>query len=98
MDALLAKIESPRDLQELSAAELEQLAAEMREVLCNLVSSRTAHFRLEPGRRRAVPRPAHHVRFQPRPPDLGHRPSDLSAQADHRPLPRIRHASAPRAA
>jgi 1-deoxy-D-xylulose-5-phosphate synthase len=44
MDHLLSKIESPRDLQGLSLAELEQLAGEMREVLCNLVSSRTAHF------------------------------------------------------
>ena len=44
MDKLLSKIESPRDLQALTAAELEQLAAEMRDVLCNLVSSRTAHF------------------------------------------------------
>jgi 1-deoxy-D-xylulose-5-phosphate synthase len=44
MDHLLSKIESPRDLQGLSITELEQLAAEMREALCNLVSSRTAHF------------------------------------------------------
>ncbi len=44
MDHLLSKIESPQDLQGLSAAELEQLAAEMREALCNLVTSRTAHF------------------------------------------------------
>ena len=44
MDQLLSRIESPRDLQPLSVAELEQLASEMREALCNLVSSRTAHF------------------------------------------------------
>ncbi len=44
MDELLSKIESPRDLARLSLAELEQLAGEMRDVLCNLVSSRTAHF------------------------------------------------------
>ncbi len=44
MDTLLSKIDSPRDLQGLSPAQLEQLAAEMREVLCNLVSNRTAHF------------------------------------------------------
>src|SRR5487761_1429055 len=44
MDKLLSKIESPRDVQGLSLAELEQLAAEMREVLCNLVTNRTAHF------------------------------------------------------
>ncbi|HET6878739.1 MAG TPA: 1-deoxy-D-xylulose-5-phosphate synthase [Pirellulales bacterium] len=44
MDHLLSTIESPRDLQGLSLTELEQLADEMRQVLCNLVSSRTAHF------------------------------------------------------
>lgn len=44
MDKLLSKIDSPRDLQGLSNAELEQLALEMREVLCNLLSNRTAHF------------------------------------------------------
>jgi 1-deoxy-D-xylulose-5-phosphate synthase len=44
MDHLLSKIESPRDLRGLSNADLEQLAAEMRAVLCNLVANRTAHF------------------------------------------------------
>jgi 1-deoxy-D-xylulose-5-phosphate synthase len=44
MDELLSKIESPRDLQGLSLEQLEQLAGEMREALCNLVSNRTAHF------------------------------------------------------
>jgi 1-deoxy-D-xylulose-5-phosphate synthase len=44
MEKFLAKVESPRDLLELSLPQLEQLAAEMREVLCNLVSTRTAHF------------------------------------------------------
>ena len=36
--------------------------------------------------------------FRQRPADLGHRPPDLSAQADHRPLPRSSTRSAPRAA
>ncbi|HQU44067.1 MAG TPA: 1-deoxy-D-xylulose-5-phosphate synthase [Pirellulales bacterium] len=44
MDQLLSRIESPRDLQPLSVAELEQLAGEMREAMCNLVTNRTAHF------------------------------------------------------
>jgi 1-deoxy-D-xylulose-5-phosphate synthase len=44
MDELLSRIESPKDLQKLSLVQLEQLAAEMREALCNLVSNRTAHF------------------------------------------------------
>jgi len=41
---LLPDIQSPDDLKRLTLPQLEQLAAEMREVLCNLVSSRTAHF------------------------------------------------------
>jgi len=44
MDKLLSRIESPADLKQLSDTELEQLADEMREALCNLVSTRTAHF------------------------------------------------------
>src|SRR5881397_2452425 len=44
MDTLLSAISSPRDLQQLTEAQLEQLAQEMRTALCNLVSSRTAHF------------------------------------------------------
>ncbi len=44
MDKLLSQIESPQDLQRLSADELKQLAEEMREVLCNLVTHRAAHF------------------------------------------------------
>ncbi len=44
MDKLLSKIESPRDLAGLTNSQLEQLAGEMREVLCNLLSNRTAHF------------------------------------------------------
>lgn len=41
---LLSRIESPFDLRTLSDAELLQLAGEIREALCNLVSTRTAHF------------------------------------------------------
>lgn len=44
MHTLLSKIESASDLQRLSLAELEQLAGEIREVLCNLVATRSAHF------------------------------------------------------
>ena len=44
MGTLLSTVKSPRDLQLFSESQLEQLAAEMRESLCNLVSSRTAHF------------------------------------------------------
>ncbi|MBX7167220.1 MAG: 1-deoxy-D-xylulose-5-phosphate synthase [Pirellulales bacterium] len=44
MKSLLSQIDSPQDLQALSLVELEKLAQEMREALCNLVSTRTAHF------------------------------------------------------
>jgi len=41
---LLSALESPRDLSQLSLPQLEQLAIEMRDVLCNLVACRSAHF------------------------------------------------------
>ncbi len=41
---ILSRIESPRDLRRLSDEQLQQLAVEMREALCNVVSTRTAHF------------------------------------------------------
>jgi 1-deoxy-D-xylulose-5-phosphate synthase len=41
---LLPSIQSPADLRELTLPQLEKLAGEMREVLCNLVSCRSAHF------------------------------------------------------
>jgi 1-deoxy-D-xylulose-5-phosphate synthase len=41
---ILPTIHSPDDLRGLTLPQLEKLAAEMREVLCNLVSCRSAHF------------------------------------------------------
>jgi len=41
---ILPGIESPNDLRTLSPEQLEQLASEIREALCNVVSERTAHF------------------------------------------------------
>src|SRR5919107_1453273 len=41
---ILPTIHGPEDLRDLSLLQLERLAAEMREVLCNLVSCRSAHF------------------------------------------------------
>lgn len=41
---ILPTVHSPEDLRDLSLPKLERLAAEMREVLCNLVSHRSAHF------------------------------------------------------
>ncbi len=44
MDKLLATIGSPEDLKGLSHKQLQQLAGEMREALCRLSGTRTAHF------------------------------------------------------
>ncbi len=44
MDSLLSTIRSPRDLKRLSPDQLNRLAEEMREALCRLVATRTAHF------------------------------------------------------
>jgi 1-deoxy-D-xylulose-5-phosphate synthase len=41
---LLPRLTSPNDLQALTEAELLQLAAEIREALCHVVSDRAAHF------------------------------------------------------
>ncbi|MCA9224350.1 MAG: 1-deoxy-D-xylulose-5-phosphate synthase, partial [Planctomycetales bacterium] len=44
MHRLLSKIESAETLRGMSVAELNELAGEIREVLCNLLSTRSAHF------------------------------------------------------
>ena len=44
MNGLLSRIESPKDLAALSENQLVQLAGEIREALCSVVSNRTAHF------------------------------------------------------
>lgn len=44
MHKLLSQIDSAIALHGMKPSELEQLAGEMREVLCNLVSDRSAHF------------------------------------------------------
>jgi len=41
---ILPRIESPKDLLDLTPAQLEQLAGEIRETLCNIVEDRAAHF------------------------------------------------------
>jgi 1-deoxy-D-xylulose-5-phosphate synthase len=40
----LPSINEPADMQKLSLPQLEQLAGEIREVLCNLIACRSAHF------------------------------------------------------
>lgn len=41
---LLPSLRSPRELEKFSLPQLEKLADEIREVLCNLVAARSAHF------------------------------------------------------
>lgn len=41
---LLSRLESAHDLHRMPLAELTRLAAEIRDVLCNLLAERTAHF------------------------------------------------------
>ena len=44
MTKLLPTIQSPLQLHEMSLEQLDQVAAEIRETLCNLLSLRAAHF------------------------------------------------------
>ncbi|MDP6444914.1 MAG: 1-deoxy-D-xylulose-5-phosphate synthase [Pirellulaceae bacterium] len=44
MHKLLSQLDSAEPLRDMSLAELEQLGDEIRDVLCNLLSERTAHF------------------------------------------------------
>jgi len=44
MHKLLASVHSPAVLRSMSLAELNQLADEIRDVLCNLLGTRSAHF------------------------------------------------------
>lgn len=44
MNGLLSTVDSPKDLAGFSDDQLIQLAAEIREALCTVVSDRTAHF------------------------------------------------------
>ena len=44
MHEILSRLDSAEELQRMSVEQLEALAAEIRDVLCNLMTSRTAHF------------------------------------------------------
>ncbi|MDZ4851460.1 MAG: 1-deoxy-D-xylulose-5-phosphate synthase [Pirellulaceae bacterium] len=44
MHELLSRLESAYELHAMSVSELEKLGQEIRDVLCNLLSTRTAHF------------------------------------------------------
>ena len=44
MHEMLAKLESAEPLHDMSTPDLEKLGVEIRDVLCNLLATRTAHF------------------------------------------------------
>jgi 1-deoxy-D-xylulose-5-phosphate synthase len=44
MSTLLSSLRSPEELRRMSLDQLNQMATEIRDVLCNLVATRTAHF------------------------------------------------------
>ena len=44
MEDILSRMTSPRQLAEMPIEQLEQLAAEVRQALCDVAASRTAHF------------------------------------------------------
>ncbi|MFN7732662.1 MAG: 1-deoxy-D-xylulose-5-phosphate synthase [Pirellula sp.] len=44
MHELLSKLDSAEPLQSMSVDDLDRLASEIRDVLCNLLATRTAHF------------------------------------------------------
>lgn len=44
MHEMLSRIESAHQLQDMSLEQLQKLADEIRDVLCNLMATRTAHF------------------------------------------------------
>ena len=98
MHPLLSQIQSAEQLQDMSLAELNQLAEEIREVLCNLLEHAFGPFRLQSGRRRALSGSAQRVRFSPRSADLGHGASDLPAQAGDRAATTSSRGFAPRVA
>ena len=44
MHEMLSKLDSAEPLQSMSVEDLEKLGSEIRDVLCNLLATRTAHF------------------------------------------------------
>jgi len=90
MSELLSTIQSPADLHKLDDAELHRLAQEMRDELVRVLSIRPAHFASNLGVVELCL--ALHLTFDFSRDRLiwGHRPSNLSAQAHHRPLSAVR--------
>ena len=76
---LLPEIQSPQDLAPLDDDQLDQLASEIREALCGVVSDRTAHFASNLGVVELCIALHKVFDFFERPLDLGHRAPDLPA-------------------
>ena len=94
MDTLLSKIQfAARFAAVLTKINLSNWRGEMRDALCNLVTSRTAHFASNLGVVELCLALHTVFDFSQRSADLGHRPPDLSAQADHRAVPAVSHDS-----
>ena len=85
---ILSTIEAGIDLHGLSHSELQQLADEIREVLCGLLSVRTAHFASNLGVVELC-LALHSIFDFRKSPDLGHRPSNISAQVGNWPVCRV---------
>ena len=77
---VLDRITGPRDLRDLTDAELDELATEIRDFLVRKVSRTGRPPRPQPRRRRADPGAAPGLRLPARPDRLRHRPPGLRAQ------------------
>ena len=89
---ILPTLHGPADLRGLTEAQLEELAAEIRETIIATVSSTGRPPRQLARRRRAHDRAPPAARIAARPDRLGHRPPGLPAQAPDRPLRAVRDA------
>lgn len=80
MSTLLETIRDPAHPRGMSLPQLEQLAGEIREVLCGLIACRMLTSRRISASSNPRSRCTSGVRLQERPADLGYGPPDLSPQ------------------
>jgi hypothetical protein len=90
MSTLLPQIKSPADLHTLSDEQLQLLTREIRDELCGCSPAARLTSPVTSGWSSCL---ALHLTFDfsRRSAHLGHRPSDLPAQADHRPVRAVPH-------
>ena len=89
MTKLLPTIQSPLQLHDMKLEQLNQVADEIRETLCNLLSLRAAHFASNLGVVELTLALHSTYDFLERPVDLGYRTSDLSSKTDYRAVRRV---------